>query len=80
METYMNDLVKTEHAPKEFREIDETYKPDLDRIDEARVQKWWREKHFFDTNMEAIDRRVIRVLKPGIWNHNEGPDFYARRN
>ena len=71
----MNDLVKTEHAPKEFREIDETYKPDLDRIDEARVQKWWREKHFFDTNMEAIDRRVIRVLKPGIWNHNEGPDF-----
>ncbi|MDE0685911.1 MAG: DUF2851 family protein [Candidatus Poribacteria bacterium] len=71
----MNDLVKTEHAPKQFREIDETYKPDLDRIDEARVQKWWREKHFFDTNMEAIDRRVIRVLKPGIWNHNEGPDF-----
>ncbi|MXY27305.1 DUF2851 family protein [Candidatus Poribacteria bacterium] len=71
----MNDAEKVEHTFKQFRELDETYKPDLDKIDEAFVQKLWNEQRFFDTNMQAIDRRTIRVLKPGIWNHNEGPDF-----
>ena len=71
----MNDAEKVEHTFKQFRELDETYKPDLDKVDEAFVQKLWNEQRFFDTNMEAIDRRPIRVLKPGIWNHNEGPDF-----
>ena len=71
----MNDAEKIEYIFKQFRELDETYKPDLDKVDEAFVQKLWNEQRFFDTNMEAIDRRAIRVLKPGIWNHNEGPDF-----
>ena len=71
----MEDTTKIEHLSKLFREIDETYTPDLDRIDEAFVQKLWHEQRFFDTNMGAIDGRAIRVLKPGIWNHNEGPDF-----
>lgn len=67
----MNDVAKV----KQFRELDETYKPDLDKMDEAFVQKLWHDQRFFDTNMEAIERKAIRVLKPGIWNHNEGPDF-----
>ena len=71
----MNDAAKVEHPFKQFRELDETYTPDLDKIDEAFVQKLWNEQRFFATSMEAIDRRTIRVLKPGIWNHNEGPDF-----
>ena len=71
----MEDAARIEHLFKLFREIDETYQPDLDRIDEAFVQKLWHEQRFFDTDMEAIDRRAIRVLKPGVWNHNEGPDF-----
>ena len=71
----MNDVAKVEDTFKQFRELNETYKPDLDKMDEAFVQKLWNEQRFFDTNMEAIDRRTIRVLKPGIWNHNEGPDF-----
>ena len=71
----MNDRAEVERLSKLFREIDETYNPDLDKIDEAFVQKLWHEQRFFDTNMEAIDRRAIRVLKPGVWNHNEGPDF-----
>ena len=75
MKTHKNDITKIEHATKLFKEIDETYKPDLDKIDEALVQKWWNEQRFFDTNMAAIDRRAIRVIKPGILNHNEGPDF-----
>ena len=60
---------------KRFRELDETYQPNVDKIDEARIQKIWHEQDFFNPNMESIDRRAIRVLKPGIWNHNEGPDF-----
>ena len=71
----MDDIAEIERLSKLFREIDETYNPDLDKIDEAFVQKLWHEQRFFDTNMEAIDRRAIRVLKPGVWNHNEGPDF-----
>ena len=71
----MNDAEKVEHTFKQFRELDESYTPDLDKVDEAFVQKLWNEQRFFDTNMAAIDRRPIRVLKPGIWNHNEGPDF-----
>lgn len=71
----MEDTAKIEHLSKLFREINETYRPDLNRIDETFVQKLWNEQRFFDTNMESIDRRAIRVLKPGVWNHNEGPDF-----
>ena len=45
-------------------------------MDEAFVQKLWNEQRFFDTTTwrQLIDGR-FRVLKPGIWNHNEGPDF-----
>lgn len=75
METYIDDAVEIERLFKRFREINETYSPDLDKIDEASVQKLWHEQRFFDTNMASIDSRTIRVLKPGIWNHNEGPDF-----
>ena len=71
----MDDRADVERLSQLFREIDETYNPDLDRIDEAFVQKLWHEQRFFNTDMEAIDRRAIRVLKPGVWNHNEGPDF-----
>ena len=71
----MNETFTIEQLSKLFREVDETHHPDLNRIDEARVQQMWHEQRFFDTNMASIDRRAIRVLKPGIWNHNEGPDF-----
>ena len=71
----MNDRAEVERRSKRFREMNETYRPDLGRIDEAFVQKLWHEQRFFDTNMASIDRRSVRVLKPGVWNHNEGPDF-----
>ncbi len=75
----MNDITNFKQPlkqfKKQFREIDESYKPDLKKIDEASVQKVWNDQRFFDTDMESIDRRPIRVLKPGVWNHDEGPDF-----
>ena len=71
----MNDRAEVERFSKLFREINERYSPDLGKIDEAFIQKLWHEQRFFNTNMESIDRRAVRVLKPGVWNHNEGPDF-----
>ena len=71
----MGNKATVERLSKLFREINETYHPDFDKIDEARVQQWWHEQRFFNTDMKSIDGRPIRVLKPGIWNHNEGPDF-----
>ena len=71
----MDATAEVERLFKPFREVNETYHPDLDRIDEAFVQRLWHAQRFFDTNMASIDRRAIRVLKPGVWNHNEGPDF-----
>ena len=47
METYIDDAVEIERLFKRFREINETYKPDLDKIDEAFVQKLWHEQRFF---------------------------------
>ena len=71
----MDDRAEVERLSKLFREINETYHPDFDKMDEAFVQKLWHEQRFFNTGMKAIDGRAIRVLKPGVWNHNEGPDF-----
>ncbi|MYC77447.1 DUF2851 family protein [Candidatus Poribacteria bacterium] len=71
----MDGRAEIERLSKLFRENNEAYRPNLDRIDETFVQKLWHEQRFFDTNMASIDRRAIRVLKPGVWNHNEGPDF-----
>ena len=71
----MDGRAEIERLSKLFRENNEAYRPNLDRIDETFVQKLWHEQRLFDTNMASIDRRAIRVLKPGVWNHNEGPDF-----
>ncbi len=71
----MNDMDKIAHLIAQFREPDQVYEPDLSKIEEAFVQKLWQTQRFFNANLEAIDRRTIRVLKPGTWNHGEGPDF-----
>jgi hypothetical protein len=71
----MDDRAEVERLSKRFREVNETYHPDFNKMDEAFVQKLWHEQRFFDTGMKSIDGRTIRVLKPGVWNHNEGPDF-----
>ena len=70
-----SDDHKQKLSCKEFREIDQVYEPDFDNIDEDFVQKLWNAQRFFNTNMTSIDGRDIRVLKPGAWNREEGPDF-----
>ena len=69
------DINTTEFNPNEFREVDQVYEPDFDKIDEDFVQKLWNGQRFFNANLIAIDGREIRILKQGIWNHEEGPDF-----
>ncbi len=71
----MTDTGRIEPAVGKFRELCQHYEPKLGRFDEVFVQKLWRTQAFFHANLESIDRRLIRVLKPGTWNHGEGPDF-----
>ena len=62
-------------SPKEFREVDHVYEPDFDKIEEDFVQKLWNAQRFFTANLTSIDGKEIRVLKPGVWNREVGPDF-----
>ncbi len=59
----------------EFREVDQVYEPDFEKIDEDFVQKLWNGQRFFNASLISIGGKEIRVLKPGVWNHEEGPDF-----
>ncbi len=58
-----------------FREVDQVSEPDFDKIEEEFVQKLWHGQRFFNANLLSIDGKEIRVLKPGVWNKEEGPDF-----
>ena len=58
-----------------FREVDQVYEPNFDNIDEEFVQKLWNTQRFINADLLSIDGKEIRVLKPGVWNHEEGPDF-----
>ena len=49
--------------------------PDLSNVKEHLVQKCWEHQRFFDFELKATDGRTLQVLKPGQWNHDEGPDF-----
>ena len=49
--------------------------PDVGNIKEHLVQKCWEHQRFFDFELKATDGRTLQVLKPGQWNHDEGPDF-----
>lgn len=64
-----------EFSSMEFREVDHFYEPDFDKIDEDFVQKLWNGQRFFNANLLSIAGKEIRVLKPGLWNREEGPDF-----
>lgn len=68
-------LPTREFTPNEFREVDQVYEPDFDKVEEDFVQKLWNGQRFFNANLLSIDGREIRVLKPGVWNREEGPDF-----
>lgn len=58
-----------------FREVDQVYEPDFGKIDEDFVQKIWNTQRFINADLLSIDGKEIRVLKPGVWNREEGPDF-----
>ncbi len=58
-----------------FREVDQVYEPDFEKIDEDFVQKLWNGQRFINANLLSIEGKEIRVIKPGVWNREEGPDF-----
>lgn len=47
----------------------------LTNINEDFVQNIWNDQRFFDVDLRATDGRSISILKAGIWNSDEGPDF-----
>ena len=44
-------------------------------IDEDFVQNLWNDQRFFRFDLKSTNDRDIQVLKPGVWNDDEGPDF-----
>ena len=48
---------------------------DLNNIKEDFIQNVWNDQRFFDGDLRATDGRHIGILKAGIWNSDEGPDF-----
>ena len=48
---------------------------DQRNINEDFVQNIWNDQRFFDVDLKATDGRSISILKAGIWNSDEGPDF-----
>jgi hypothetical protein len=44
-------------------------------LQEEVVQCVWYDQLFSDRNLCTDDGRPLRILSPGWWNHNEGPDF-----
>lgn len=47
----------------------------LTNINEEFVQNIWNDQRFFDVDLQATDGRSISILKTGLWNSDEGPDF-----
>ncbi len=68
---YKTDTFST----KQYREVDHVYEPDFNKIEEEFVQKLWYGQRFFNANLITIDGKEIRVLKQGVWNKEDGPDF-----
>ena len=68
-------IYKYQYTPGEFREVDQFFEPDFDKIDEDFVQKVWNDQRFINAHLTSISGKEIRVLKPGVWNHEDGPDF-----
>lgn len=69
------DIYTNPYTPGEFREVDHVSEPDFDKIDEDYVQKIWNDERFINSNPTSIAGKELRVLKPGVWNHEDGPDF-----
>lgn len=66
---------EVESLAQRFREFHDNHKLNFGKVSEARIQEIWNEQEFLQTDMRAISSEQIRVLKPGIWNRDEGPDF-----
>ncbi|MFU8847985.1 MAG: DUF2851 family protein [Opitutales bacterium] len=46
-------------------------------ISEKVIQKIWFRRDFYQEDLRTSSGKCLRVLDPGRWNTNEGPDFLA---
>ncbi|MGB0408717.1 MAG: DUF2851 family protein [Opitutales bacterium] len=61
----------------EVREIQGLYGPFT--LSEKVIQKIWMRQDFDCSALRTSSGKVLRVLDPGRWNFNEGPDFREAR-
>ncbi|MDE0300283.1 MAG: DUF2851 family protein [Candidatus Poribacteria bacterium] len=45
------------------------------KISEEFFQNIWNDQSFFNIDLQTTDGRSVSILKAGIWNSDEGPDF-----
>lgn len=48
-------------------------------ISENIIQKIWLQGDFFQKNLKTSSDKPLKILDPGAWNTNEGPDFKEAR-
>src|SRR5439155_1615223 len=44
---------------------------------ERLLQRIWQNQRLQRDRLKTLDGRAVRVLHPGFWNHEAGPDFHA---
>jgi hypothetical protein len=44
-------------------------------VDERLLQFIWQFQYFNKAELETTKKESLKVINPGIWNHNQGPDF-----
>ncbi|MFP6900402.1 MAG: DUF2851 family protein [Opitutales bacterium] len=57
----------------EVREIQGLYGPW--RVSERLLQRIWAHGDYSEDRLRTLDGKIVRVIRPGSWNHQEGPDF-----
>jgi hypothetical protein len=58
-----------------FQCADKKTEPQLEKITEKFIYYLWSEQPLRDLPYKTSDGREIKVVSPGLWNSNPGPDF-----
>lgn len=48
-------------------------------VSEKIIQKIWQQGDYYQTDLRTTSGKPLKVLDPGRWNTNEGPDFIEAR-
>jgi len=69
------DRVSFSESYVQFRALCACVREDPQPVSEHLVQCIWYDQVFREDELKTTDGLSLRVLSPGWWNHQEGPDF-----